>query len=48
MGRVAQIPIIGIHGLSELVFNDSDILFVREYPFRKVEIRGAVQNPEYT
>ena len=44
-GRVAQIPIIGIHGLSELVFNDSDILFVREYPFRKVEIRGAVQNP---
>lgn len=44
-GRVAQIPIIGIDGLSELVFNDSDILFVREYPFRKVEIRGAVQNP---
>lgn len=44
-GRVAQIPIIGIDGLSELFFNDSDILFVREYPFRKVEIRGAVQNP---
>lgn len=44
-GRVAQIPIIGIDGLSELFFNDSDILFVREYPFRKVEIKGAVQNP---
>ncbi len=42
---VAQIAIENIAELSEMNSNDNDKIIIREFPFREVEITGAVENP---
>ena len=42
---VAQIAIENIDELSEMNSNDNDKIIIREFPFREVEITGAVENP---
>ena len=42
---VAQITIENIAELSEMNSNDNDKIIIREFPFREVEITGAVENP---
>ena len=42
---VAQIAIEDIAELSEMNSNDNDKIIIREFPFREVEITGAVENP---
>tara|TARA_B100000886_G_scaffold212287_1_gene147067 strand:+ start:4511 stop:6265 length:1755 start_codon:yes stop_codon:yes gene_type:complete len=42
---VAQIAIENITVLSEMNSNDNDKIIIREFPFREVEITGAVENP---
>ena len=42
---VAQIAIENIAELSEINSNDNDKIIIREFPFREVEITGAVENP---
>ena len=42
---VAQIAIESINELSEIASNDNDKIIIREFPFREVEIIGAVENP---
>ncbi len=42
---VAQIAIENITVLSKMNSNDNDKIIIREFPFREVEITGAVENP---
>ena len=42
---VAQISIEDITELAEMTSNDNDKIIIREFPFREVEINGAVENP---
>lgn len=44
-GRIRRIPIGNISQFSDIESKDGDSVFVRRYPFRSVEIEGAVLNP---
>ena len=44
-GQIKSLPIINISQFDNIVSNDSDKIFIRTYPFRSVEITGAILNP---
>ncbi len=44
-GRITRIPISNVSQFSDIESKDGDSVFIRKYPFRSVEITGAVLNP---
>jgi protein involved in polysaccharide export with SLBB domain len=44
-GQVKSLPIVNISQFDNIVANDLDKIFIRTYPFRSVEITGAILNP---
>ncbi len=44
-GKIKQIPIVSIDDFPKIIPKDADNIFIRAYPFRKIEVRGAVKNP---
>ena len=44
-GRIRRIPISNISQFSDIESKDGDSVFIRRYPFRSVDIKGAVLNP---
>ncbi len=44
-GKIKQIPIISIDDFDKIMPQDADSIFIRAYPFREIEVRGAVKNP---
>lgn len=44
-GRIRRIPIGNVSQFSDIESKDGDSVFIRRYPFRSVEIEGAVLNP---
>jgi len=44
-GRINRLPITNISQFDSIVSQDGDSIFIRRYPFRSVEIGGAVLNP---
>lgn len=46
-GRFKSLPISNISQFTNIVANDGDQIFIRKFPFRTVEIRGAVLKPGF-
>ncbi|MDC0873978.1 SLBB domain-containing protein [Gammaproteobacteria bacterium] len=44
-GRINRLPITNISQFDSILSQDGDSIFIRRYPFRSVEIGGAVLNP---
>ena len=44
-GRITRIPISNTSQFTDIESKDGDSVFIRRYPFRSVEIEGAVLNP---
>ncbi len=44
-GRITRIPISNTSQFNDIESKDGDSVFIRRYPFRSVEIEGAVLNP---
>ena len=44
-GRIQALPIVNISQFDNIKANDLDTIYIRTYPFRSVEIIGAVLNP---
>ncbi len=44
-GRITRIPISNTSQFTDIESKDGDSVFIRRYPFRSVEIQGAVLNP---
>ena len=44
-GRIKSLPISNILQFVSIKANDGDRVFIRSFPFRSVEIKGAVTNP---
>ncbi len=44
-GRINRLPISNISQFDSILSQDGDSIFIRRYPFRSVEIGGAVLNP---
>ena len=44
-GKIKQIPIVSLDDFPKIFPEDADKIFIRAYPFRKIEVRGAVKNP---
>ena len=44
-GKIQALPIVNISQFDDIKANDLDRIYIRSYPFRSVEIRGAVLNP---
>ena len=44
-GKIQALPIVNISQFDNIKANDQDTIYIRSYPFRSVEILGAVLNP---
>ena len=44
-GKIQALPIVNISQFDNIKANDLDTIYIRSYPFRSVEILGAVLNP---
>ena len=44
-GKIQALPIVNISQFDNIKANDLDTIYIRTYPFRSVEILGAVLNP---
>lgn len=44
-GKIKQLPIINLEQLNEIQVQDTDMIDIRSFSFRSIEISGAVQNP---
>ena len=44
-GQIKSLPIVNISQFDNIIANDLDKIFIRTYPFRSVEISGAILNP---
>ena len=44
-GEIKQIPIKNVSQFNEISSRDGDSIFIRRYPFRSIEVEGAVLNP---
>ena len=44
-GKIQALPIVNISQFDNIKANDLDTIYIRTYPFRSVEIIGAVLNP---
>jgi protein involved in polysaccharide export with SLBB domain len=44
-GKIKQLPIINLEQLNEINIQDTDMIDIRSFSFRSIEISGAVQNP---
>ena len=44
-GKIQALPIVNISQFDNIKANDLDTIYIRAYPFRSVEILGAVLNP---
>lgn len=44
-GRINRLPITNVSQFQDIKSQDGDSVFIRRYPFRSVEIEGAILNP---